>query len=40
MSDNDLVQMEDRGAYGFLRINRAEKRNAMSRRRGARSASV
>ena len=30
MSNSDLVQMEDRGAYGFLRINRAEKRNAMN----------
>lgn len=30
MSNNDLVQIEDRGAYGFLRINRAEKRNAMN----------
>jgi enoyl-CoA hydratase/carnithine racemase len=30
MSNNDLVQMEDRGAYGFLRINRADKRNAMN----------
>src|SRR6478735_11254756 len=30
MSENDLIQMEDRGAYAFLRINRPEKRNAMS----------
>jgi len=30
MSDSDLIQLEDRGEYAFLRINRAEKRNAMS----------
>ena len=30
MSDTDLVQLEDRGAYALIRINRPDKRNAMS----------
>jgi enoyl-CoA hydratase/carnithine racemase len=30
VSDIDLVQLEDRGAYALIRINRPDKRNAMS----------